>query len=224
MDSTNTLMNINIANVLLMIIPMVLAITLHEAAHAFVAYRCGDSTAKAQGRLSLNPIVHIDPMGTIVVPGLMFIFSAVAGIPLIFGWAKPVPIVPSRFRNIRQGLRMTALAGPLSNVAMALAWGLLLLLYRWLPDTLQSPFAQMCMYGISFNAVLFALNILPIPPLDGSRVVESFLNAKASEAYRKIEPYGTWIILALLISGALNYVLYPLASLVFNLVAMMIQI
>ena len=202
----------NFANVLLMILPMILAITLHEAAHAFAAKRYGDRTAEMAGRLTLNPVSHIDPMGTIAVPAVMFLLSSGIGTPLIFGWAKPVPIQPRNFRNVRVGMRMTALAGPLSNLVQMIVWAIMIWFAHILPEQFHRPFTTMCIYGVSFNAVLFALNIIPIPPLDGSRVVDSFLNYKQSQTYRKIEPYGTWIILFLLITGVLGLVLYPMVE------------
>lgn len=199
-------MNFDIANVLLMALPMVLAITLHEAAHAYAARHYGDRTAEQLGRLTLNPLAHIDPVGTIAVPLVVFLVSSGA---FIFGWAKPVPVISRNFRDVRIGMRMTAIAGPLSNIAMLVMWAGLLAIAPFVPETLQKPLATMCFYGMIFNAILFALNMLPILPLDGGRFVDTFLPTRASMQFSKIEPYGMWIILFLMVTNLLTAILSP---------------
>lgn len=205
------------STILLMILPMVFAITIHEAAHGYVARHYGDNTAAQLGRLSLNPAKHIDPVGTVLVPLVMFAVSAGIGGGFIFGWAKPVPVDVRNFRNRRMGMRMVALAGPMSNFVMMLLWGLVALIAFYLPGMFHRPLSLMAQYGIMFNAFLGVLNMLPILPLDGGRFVDTFLPPKASMQFQKIEPYGTWIILFLLISGLLMKILVPIATMLMGL-------
>ena len=192
---------------LLAVLPVLLAITVHEAAHGYAARYWGDRTAEQLGRLTLNPLAHIDLVGTIIVPFVMFLFT-----PFLFGWAKSVPVIPRNFRNMRQGMRMVAIAGPLSNLLMAFAWGLALALAPVVPESFQYPLSQMARYGVIINAVLFVLNMLPILPLDGGRFVDTFLPARASMQFRKIEPYGAWILLILLMTGLLGQIMSPFIS------------
>ena len=211
-------MNLNLQNILLMILPLILAITLHEAAHAYAARYFGDRTAEQLGRLTLNPLAHIDPVGTILVPLLMFVGSMSIGeSAFLFGWAKPVPIITRHFKNVRVGMRITALAGPLSNLVMMFAWSLLIIIALWVPENIGYPLLRMCSYGIAFNAVLFVLNMLPILPLDGGRVLDTFLPAKYSYLFQKIEPYGIWIVLILAFTGVLWHILSPLVSMLLYL-------
>ncbi|EGV36823.1 site-2 protease family protein [Neisseria weaveri] len=196
--------NFDLGVFLLALLPVLLAITVHEAAHGYAARYWGDRTAEQLGRLTLNPVAHIDPVGTILVPLLMFMFT-----PFLFGWAKPVPIVPRNFRNMRMGLRMVAIAGPLSNLVMAFGWGLSFALAAYVPESFQYPLSEMSKYGVMINAVLFVLNMIPILPLDGGRFVDSFLPARASMQFHKIEPYGMWILLFLLVTGLLGTVMQP---------------
>lgn len=212
-------MNFDIAQILLMIVPMVLAITLHEAAHAYAARHYGDHTAEQLGRLTLNPIAHIDPVGTIAVPLVTFLLSSSMGGGIFFGWAKPVPVISRNFRDVRIGMRMTAIAGPLSNIAMMFMWGALMAAVPYLPETIQHPLRMMCWYGMSFNAILFALNMLPILPLDGGRFVDTFLPPRASMQFSKMEAYGMWIILFLVMTGLLFYILYPVMNFLLGIVA-----
>ncbi len=195
--------------IVLAILPVLMAITVHEAAHAYAARYWGDRTAEQLGRLTLNPLAHIDLVGTIVVPLLMTLFT-----PFIFGWAKPVPIVTRNFRNTRLGLRTVAIAGPLSNLVMAFGWGLVMALSLNLSGSAQEILFKMGQYGVLINAVMFVLNMLPILPLDGGRFVDSFLSARLSMQFQKIEPYGTWIILILLISGLLGSIMQPFIGLI----------
>lgn len=194
---------------LLAIVPVLLALTVHEASHGYMARHYGDRTAEQLGRLTLNPLAHIELVGTIIVPLLTFMFT-----PFIFGWAKPVPVQTRNLRNMRVGMRMVAIAGPVSNLIMALIWALMLGLSYVVPMTFQDGLAKMASIGIMINAVLFALNMLPILPLDGGRFVDSFLPAKASKSFQKIEPYGTWILIGLMITGLLWVIMGPVVTMI----------
>lgn len=191
-------------------LPVLLAITLHEAAHAYAAHRFGDSTAKMLGRLSLNPIRHIDLIGTIIVPLLVGILSQ---FNFVFGWAKPVPINENQLRNPRRDMALATAAGPVSNFVMAILWAALFKLSLSLnPQSSASALflAYTAQAGIIINLILAFLNLLPVPPLDGSRVVASLLPPRQSQQYLRIEPFGFLILLALLLTGALGWILSPL--------------
>lgn len=194
---------------LLAIVPVLLALTVHEASHGYMARYYGDRTAEQLGRLTLNPLAHIELIGTIIVPMLTFMFT-----PFIFGWAKPVPVQTRNLRNMRVGMRMVAIAGPASNLIMALVWALMLGLSYVVPLAFQEGLAKMASIGIMINAVLFTLNMLPILPLDGGRFVDSFLPAKASQSFQKIEPYGTWIVIGLMITGLIWVIMGPVVALI----------
>jgi Zn-dependent protease len=190
------------------VLPVLFAVTVHETAHGWVASKFGDNTAKRLGRLTLNPIKHIDMMGTIIIPLLCLTFGN-----FIFGWAKPVPINPSNFRNIKRDSAIVAAAGPASNLLMALIWGGIAKLgFLLLPQI--GPNAQFLIYtgsaGVMINCILMVLNLVPIPPLDGSRVVSSLLPPQLARPYDAIEPYGFLILMLLLFSGGLQLVLGPL--------------
>ncbi len=189
-------------------LPVLFAITLHEVAHGWAARALGDRTAQMLGRLSLKPIRHIDPMGTVVVPILLLILGG-----FLFGWAKPVPVGVRNFRHPRRDMALVAIAGPLSNLAMALAWGLLMKLALsmnpeegvWLGITL------MCRAGILINIVLMVLNLLPLPPLDGGRVLTGLLPERQARVMDRIEPYGFVILIGLMVTGLLNQIMmWPL--------------
>ncbi|MEO6986495.1 MAG: site-2 protease family protein [Paralcaligenes sp.] len=195
-------------------LPVLFGITLHEAAHGYVARMFGDPTAYEAGRVSLNPIRHIDLMGTIIVP-LVLLFSTklLGGAGLLFGWAKPVPVDWGRLRHPKRDMLWVALAGPASNLIMAIIWTLGL---RFLADSGASQndfWVQMMIAGIQINLVLMALNLLPIPPLDGGRIVFSLLPGRLAWRYSKIEPYGLVIIVVLMLSGVLWAFLQPLLAL-----------
>ena len=183
-------------------LPVLFAITLHEAAHAFAARYFGDNTAYAAGRMSINPLKHIDPFGTILIPILLFVSTGGA---FLFGYAKPVPVQFDRLRHPKRDMRWVALAGPASNLVMALIWALLGIALT-LSSVTEPFFFKMVQAGISTNLVLFAFNLFPIPPLDGGRILFSLLPARTAWQYAKLEPYGFYIVLAL----AMTKVLYPL--------------
>lgn len=191
-------------------LPVILAITLHEAAHGYVARHFGDMTAYAQGRVSLNPVRHIDLVGTIVVPLLILLFS---GGVFLFGWAKPVPVNYSALRSPKQDMAWVAAAGPAANLAMSLAWAVLLKLALVLPPNFFTvPMAAMARAGIVVNLVFMFLNLLPILPLDGGRIVTSLLPGRASWQFAKLEPWGLPILLILLVTHVLDFVLGPLVN------------
>ncbi len=190
-------------------IPVILAITLHEAAHAFVAARLGDRTAQQLGRMTINPLRHIDPVGTLLVPALILLASKAMGGVLLFGWAKPVPIIQSNLRSPRRDMGIVAAAGPGANIAMALGWGVLLKLL--LVGAFDSELLyRMAIAGVLVNLALAVLNLVPLPPLDGGRIVASLLPERLSNAYSRIEPWGIFVLLALLATGALGGVLMPM--------------
>jgi Zn-dependent protease len=200
-------------------IPVILAITLHEAAHAWLASRLGDPTARLQGRVSANPIRHIDPVGTLLVPGLILLASKLLGASgLLFGWAKPVPVDASAFRSPRRDLGLVAAAGPGANILMALAWALGLKLM--IMFNIEVEFLLlMAQAGILVNIGLAALNLLPVPPLDGGRIVASLLPMRAAIAWYRLERFGLLIVLVLLGSGLLGAVITPTIGLGIDLVS-----
>jgi Zn-dependent protease len=199
-------------------LPILFAITLHEVAHGWVARAMGDPTAANLGRLSLNPLSHVDPVGTLLLPGLMIVLSALGlGGLFLFGWAKPVPVDWRNFKNPRRDMAVVAIAGPLSNFAMAFLWGLV---YKFAnPDGIQEGVRYgvqlMGVAGISINLSLMVLNLLPLPPLDGGRVAVGLLPLKTAHRFARIEPYGIAILLLLAMTnvlGALLTVPYALSK------------
>lgn len=189
--------------------PLLLAITLHEVAHGWMALRCGDPTAKALGRLSLNPLRHIDPVGTLLVPALLATFGG-----FIFGWAKPVPVSYQRLRQPKRDMALVALAGPSANLFMALAWGLAMLIGYHLHASapwLGEPLLLMGGAGVNVNVMLGVLNLAPIPPLDGSRVLVGLLPRRFGEIMAQIEPYGLIILVVMMALGLFN-VLMPIIN------------
>lgn len=189
-------------------LPIIFAITVHEAAHGYVAKYFGDMTAFFQNRITLNPIKHIDLVGTILIPGLLFISSA----GFIFGWAKPVPVIFSNLRNPKKDMLWVALAGPAANLLMAIFWTIIFSKQHFFPQNAQNFLSVMSLAGIQINIVLMVLNLLPIPPLDGGRVAVSLLPYPLSNKLAGLERYGFFIILFMLISGILGAILSPLIS------------
>jgi Zn-dependent protease len=191
-------------------IPVLFAITLHEAAHAWASARLGDPTARDLGRLSANPIRHIDPIGTIVVPLLILLTSkALGGGGMLFGWAKPVPIEVSRLRRPRRDLGLVAAAGPAANILMALLWAALLKLLMVLEIGLEFPLL-VAQAGILVNVGLAVINLLPLPPLDGGRILAALLPYRAAVAFYRIERFGLLIVLGLLATGVLGLITVPI--------------
>jgi len=188
--------------------PVIFAITGHEAAHGWVAKKCGDNTAYMQGRLTLNPLKHIDPLGTLILPGLLLM----TGTGFIFGWAKPVPVNGRYFKKPLRDMAFVAAAGPGANLLMAIAWALLARLGVTLGmEAISLPLIYTGVAGISINISLALINLLPIPPLDGSRILTGLLPYRIGVQYNRLEPYGFIILLVLLYTQVLNAVLqYPL--------------
>jgi len=191
--------------------PLMLAISVHEAAHGYMAARRGDLTAKMLGRVTLNPIKHIDPMGTVLVP----IILAMSGAP-VFGWAKPVPISPRNFKNPRKDNMVVSLAGPLSNFMLAFILALVLRILLWVPgyEVIQSspvlqPLVAMVYAGVKISVILGVFNLLPIFPLDGSHVLEGLLPPQQAMAYSRINRYGPIILLLLIFTGMLWKIIFP---------------
>jgi len=188
-------------------VPVLFAITLHEAAHGWVANKLGDPTAKNRGRITLNPLKHVDPVGTVVVPLFLVMVSG-----FIIGWAKPVPVEPRYFKSPMLDMALVAVAGPVSNFFMACFWAAFILFAGMLldPSSLLLFFAEMGEKGIYINIILMVLNLLPIPPLDGGRVLAGVLPKPLVAPYMQLERFGMVIILLLLVSGLLGKVLWPI--------------
>jgi Zn-dependent protease len=196
-------------------LPVIFAITLHEAAHGYVAKHFGDLTAYAQGRVSLNPIRHIDLVGTILLPLATLFLGGI-----LFGWAKPVPVNFSALRRPKQDMLWVALAGPGANLFMALLWGFVIRLGLAMSESdLSRPMILMGEAGIKINIVLMVLNLLPLPPLDGGRIAVSLLPLRMAQSFSRIEPYGFMILLFLLITGVLGAIIGPFIAMGIRLVA-----
>jgi len=202
-------------------LPVLFAITVHEVAHGWVARRLGDPTAYMMGRLTLNPIKHIDPVGTVAVPLMLIVLGSMTGNPFVFGWAKPVPVTWENLRHPKRDMALVAAAGPGANLVMALLWALLMKLGILLGEGaawVALPLLYMGFAGITINLVLMVLNLLPLPPLDGGRVVAGLLPGRLSYQFSRIEPYGLVILLGLLFMGWLGYLLWPPVSLLQGLI------
>lgn len=191
-------------------IPVLFGITLHEAAHGYVARYFGDPTADQAGRISLNPTRHIDPIGTIVVPLFLLISTKLlGGAGLLFGWAKPVPVNWSRLRNPKKDILWVALAGPASNLLMGILWAIALRIQVSLGIDPSDFWARMAIAGVQVNLVLMALNLVPLPPLDGGRIMYSLLPQAYANQYARLEPYGMLILIVLMFTGVLWVILQP---------------
>ena len=191
------------------LVPFIMAVVFHEYAHGFIAHRWGDNTAKDAGRLTMNPIPHMDPIGTVLFP----LINMLSGINLLFGWARPVPIDPRRFKNYRKGLFCVALAGPGMNFLLAvLSSAVYCMIYLWVPPTfyLFEPIIKMTAVSITLNYALGIFNLIPLPPLDGSKIIQSFLSPAATIKYESISRYSFFILMGLLFSGALNVLSVPI--------------
>lgn len=202
--------NAIVQSITILALPLVFAITLHEAAHGYAARYFGDSTAWQAGRISLNPLRHIDPVGTILIPLSILLFS---GGSFLFGYAKPVPVDFSRLRNPKKDMFWVAAAGPGANLFMACAWALAFKLSWLLPLFFSTPLARMAEMGIQINCVLMVLNLIPLPPLDGGRIAVSLLPHAQSYKFAQLERWGFPILLVLLFTGVLGAVMTPLVNL-----------
>lgn len=199
-----------IQTVLIYALPVLFAITIHEAAHGYAARHFGDNTAAMMGRITLNPLKHIDPIGTILMPLLLYFATSGA---FLFGYAKPVPVRFDHLRHPKRDMIWVALAGPASNFVQAVFWGLLLIVLVG-SGLHERFFLEMCRAGILVNLVMWAFNLFPLPPLDGGRILVGLLPWKQAQLVARIEPYGFFIVMALVIAGVVgNYWLRPLMSL-----------
>jgi Zn-dependent protease len=211
-----------IQKIIIWAIPVLFAITIHEVAHGWVALKFGDKTALMMGRLTINPIKHIDPLGTILVPGVLL---ALGGI--IFGWAKPVPVTPQNLRNPRRDMAIVAVAGPASNLLMAIFWAAIMkigLLLGGESPRFAIPIIYMGQAGIFINLMLMVLNLVPLPPLDGGQFVSNLLPPKKAYYFDKIEPYGFLILLVLLATGILTKILGPIIFYLWHLLTIIFHL
>ena len=193
-------------------VPFMMAVVFHEFAHGYMANRYGDTTARDAGRLTLNPAPHVDVLGTLILPILMM----VSGVSFLFGWARPVPINPSRFKNYRSGLFWVSFAGPGMNFLMALISGAAFAAIRtWMPETfyLHEPLVSMAIASVTVNYALAIFNLIPLPPLDGSKMVQSFLSYDATRKYEAISQYSFFILMGLMWTGSLSVLGYPIVFL-----------
>ena len=203
-----------IQKIVIYALPVIFAITVHEAAHGYAARHFGDMTAFNAGRITLNPLRHIDPFGTILLPALTVVLGGI-----LFGWAKPVPVDFRRLRNPKKDMLWVAAAGPASNFLMAIFWVLVMKFSVNMPEAFVLPMALMAKAGVSINIVLMVLNLLPLPPLDGGRIAVSLLPMRLARPFAQIERYGFIILIVLLFSGVLSRILDPLINLVYALIS-----
>jgi Zn-dependent protease len=209
-----------IQTVLIYALPVIFAITLHEAAHGYAAQRLGDPTAAMLGRVTLNPFVHIDPMGTILMPLLLY-FST--GGAFLFGYAKPVPVRFDQLRHPKRDMVWVALAGPAANLLQALLWGVVLYALA-ATGVSERFFIEMCKAGMLTNVVMFVFNLFPLPPLDGGRILVGLLPWRQAIMFSKIEPWGFFIVMALVITGVVNNLwMQPLIGLTFDVLKLLLS-
>lgn len=203
------------------ILPILFAITVHEVAHGWVAKRFGDPTAQRLGRLTLNPFKHIDPVGTVLIPALLLLLKA----GFLFGWAKPVPVTWENLRHPKRDMVFVAIAGPVANLLMAFFWGVVAKLATVLPvsaDSVAVPLQLMGEIGITINVLLMVFNLLPLPPLDGGRVAVGLLPGPLAWQLSRVEPYGFFILLGLMAFGVLWFIIQPFTSFMTGLVHMVV--
>jgi len=211
-----------ISTLFVIVIPVIFAVTVHEVAHGWVASRFGDQTAKSMGRLTLNPVKHIDPVGTILVPAIMYFTSG-----FIFGWAKPVPVNWRNLGHPRRDMAIVAIAGPVANLLMLLFWAMSAKIIISLGNDsnhLTQLLFVMCSIGITINIVLMILNLFPVLPLDGGRILTAMLPRNLAITFSRLEPYGLIILVVLLLSGILWKILLPLIGGAQSLIYQLIQI
>ncbi|MBA3696695.1 MAG: site-2 protease family protein [Methylotenera sp.] len=194
-------------------LPVLFAITVHEAAHGYAARYFGDMTAHNEGRISLNPLKHIDPFGTIILPALTIMLGGI-----LFGWAKPVPVNFDRLRNPKKDMLWVAAAGPASNLIMAIIWAFVLKFAVSAPEAVAIPLLLMAKAGVMINIVLMVLNLLPLPPLDGGRIAVSLLPNKLARAFSQLERYGFVILIILLFTGILGKILDPFIGAAYSVI------
>lgn len=211
-------MNDIIQTIAIYALPVIFAITLHEAAHAYAAKYFGDLTAYSQGRMSLNPVRHIDPIGTVLIPLALALLSS----PFIFGYAKPVPVDFSRLRNPKKQMAWVALAGPMANLVMAFLWMLSYVLLQSVGIG-EVFFIEVARAGVKINLILFAFNMFPLPPLDGGRIMTSILPNRYAFRFSRIEPYGFFIVLGLMMLNLLTYWMVPVMALAAMLLKMLMS-
>jgi len=214
-DTTNLIQTVSVYA-----IPVIFAITLHEAAHGYAAKYFGDNTAYMMGRVTLNPFPHIHLVGTILLPLLLYFSTSGA---LLFGFAKPVPVDFGNLRHPKRDMVWVALAGPASNLVQAIVWALLYVVYTDFGVS-EKFFLAMCKAGVLSNVVMFAFNLFPLPPLDGGRIVVGLLPWKQAYQFSRIEPFGFYIVMALVITGVVNHLwLDPVMNATFGLIQLMLE-
>jgi Zn-dependent protease len=208
-----------IQTVLIYALPVLFAITVHEAAHGYVARHFGDNTAWMLGRVTLNPVKHIDPVGTILMPLLLYFATSGA---FLFGYAKPVPVRFDKLRNPKRDMIWVALAGPAANLLQAFLWGVVMYLLIG-ADVGERFFLEMCRAGILVNVVMFAFNLFPLPPLDGGRILVGLLPWKQATLLSRVEPWGFFIVMGLIIMGVVNWLwMLPVMNLTYGLLDLLL--